>query len=430
VAAASLLAATGASAQTLTYGPIIARGNTPDQSIIHWGTSGTADATTVAYRKQGEMSWQMAQGDAARDHEVILQGLTAGTTYEYQVSSLTGTPEGATFTTCPLPGRAMDFVFYGDSRSGMAEHVKIVGQVATKAPEMVFESGDIVPDGAYAHYLSEFFPAVKDLARSTPFMAAPGNHDASSDLATNYGLVFPAPRPSGAPWQAYYSFPCGNALFIGLDSNSVTDAAQLSFLTSRLQAAQNDATIDHVFVWLHHAPYSVGLHGDNTTVQSQWVPIFNQPANKVTAVFSGHDHLYARMDDGSGVRYIVSGGAGAGLYPDVSTSKAKKVAAKSSFNFVAVHLAGPSMSAVVYDDTGTELDRFSFTKGAPPPDGGELPDLGTSGGSGSDLAMAPSPGGGCAVAATRGNNGSGALAVGAVFLFGIALSRRRWRRAV
>ena len=452
VLAASLFTGQTASAQALTYGPILGRGYTPDQTIVRWGTGGAADATTVAYRVKGAMTWQLQTGAAARDHEVILTGLTAGQTYEYEVRSL-ATPDGSSFTTCPLPGRPMDFVFYGDSRTGFGsvagEHAKVLIQVARKTPEMIFESGDIVPSGQYAQYLSEFFPVAKDLVKSTPFMAAPGNHDFISALPMNYGLVFPSPRPSGAAWQSYYSFTCGNALFISLDSNNTGDAAQLSFLNNRLQAGRDDAMIDHVFVWLHHAPYSVGTHGDSTLVQGKWVPILNRPEYKVTAVFAGHDHNYARMDDSSGVTYVVSGGAGANLYTDTGTSKAKKIVSKSAFNFVTIHLAGKMMSAVAYDDTGTEIDRFAVTKTGMTPDGGGGPTDGgppvdvpedmarsadaasgaDASGHAPDLATPPPPSGGCSVAAVGGGVPSGSLGLGTLLLLGCAfLSHRRSAR--
>lgn len=448
VLAVALLGGTTASAQTLTYGPILGRGYTPDQTIVRWGTGAAADATTVAYRKKGAAMWEMKTGTAARDHEVVLTSLSPGETYEYEVRSLTGSPQGAAFTTCPMPGRPMDFVFYGDSRTGFGtmagEHAKVVAQLTLKNPEMVFESGDIVPSGTYAQYLSEFFPVANTMVRSTPFMAAPGNHDAISDLTNNYGQVFPSPRPTGAAWQSYYAFRCGNARFLSLDSNKVTDADQLKFITDQLQAARDDAMTEHVFIWLHHAPYSPGSHGDNSTVQSKWVPIFNRPEYKVTAVFAGHDHLYARMDDSSTVAYIVSGGAGANLYSDSGSSKAKKVVSKMVYNFVSIHLAGRTMSAVAYDDTGTEIDRFAVTKTDTTPDGGvtdggvtdgSVPDAaspadssvpGPDGGTSSDLAAPPPPpAGGCTQA--RSSSGPGPLGLGALLCLSGLLSLRRRR---
>lgn len=443
--AAALLVAQSASAQSLTYGPILGRGYTPDQSIVRWGTGAATDATSVAYRKKGAAMWQLQGGGAARDHEVVLTGLTPGETYEYEVRSLTGMPEGGAFTTCPPAGRPMDFVFYGDSRTGFGtmagEHAKVLMQVARKTPEMVFESGDIVPNGTYAQYLSEFFPVAKDLVRSTSFMAAPGNHDAISDLTTNYGAMFPSPRASGAAWQTYYAFTCGNALFLSLDSNKISDTDQLKFLTTQLDTGRDDRNIDHVFVWFHHAPYSPGSHGDNATVQTKWVPLLNRPEYKVTAVFSGHDHLYARMDDSSQVAYIVSGGAGANLYSDSGKSKAKKVVSKMVYNFVSIHLAGLTMSAVAYDDTGTEIDRFAVTKTGTPPDGGTTdggvidastgPDLASGGVDGGvtspDLAMPPPSSGGCAIAGVPGPRSTSGW--GTLLLLGLALGAAAARRA-
>jgi 3',5'-cyclic AMP phosphodiesterase CpdA len=336
------------------------------------------------------------------------------------------------FTTCPMPGRPMDVVFYGDSRSGPSAHARVVAQVRKHNPEMIFESGDIAPNGTYAQYRDEFFPVVKELVATTPFMAAPGNHDASSSYSGNYGSIFPSPRAPGQPWQPYYAFLCGNAMFIALDSNDVMDDAQQKFLTGKLQAAYLDPTVQHVFVWFHHAAYSPGSHGDNLGVQGQWVPLFNDPRYKVTAVFAGHDHIYARMKDSSDVLYLVSGGAGAGLYSDTRTSRATKVVSKSAYNFVSLHIAGDAVSGVAYDDTGTELDRFSVSKPhVDPPDLGGSPPPDMAVGENNDPPPVD-PGEGCALAgfsdAGHGRAGSAGLGLLTVAL-GVVLFRRRSRAA-
>lgn len=425
-----------AAAQTLTYGPILGRGQTGDQMIVRWGTSATSDATSVVVRKQGDSAWLTVAGAAARDHEVILTGLELGKVYEYEVRSLTGMPQRATFATCPRPGLPMDIAFYGDSRSGPTQHAKVLQQVAAKKPEMIFESGDIVPYGGYSEYLNEFFPKVKDVVSSTPFMAAPGNHDAILGLQNAYALVFPTPR-TGA-WQPYYSFQCGSAQFISLNSNAVTDAAQITFLKNSLEAARGNTDIKQVLVWFHHSAYSPGQHGDSSTVQASWVPLFNDPRYKVTAVFSGHDHIYARMKDSSDVFYVVSGGAGAPLYSDSKASKATKVTSKSAFNFVALRIAGLTLSGVAYDDSGVELDRFSFTRSEPPVDppmdvdmaGGPPADMSTTPSPDLAMEMPPPPAGGCAVVAVGQKSPLGVLGMTMVGLVGaLALLRRKRQRS-
>jgi hypothetical protein len=362
---------------------MVVRGATPDTMIIRWGTQAATDPGQVSYRKMGDANFATVTGAPAQDHEVALTGLLSGTEYQYSIQSGPAVSQSFSFQTCPAAGLPMDVVFYGDSRSYPMEHAKVVAQVQAKNPEMVFESGDIVPAGLYSQYLSEFFPVVANLVATTPFMAVPGNHDATSPYAGNYGAIFPSLRPAGQTWQAYYSFICGNVMFIGLDSNNVLDTDQQSYLTGQLRAAYENPTLDHVFVWFHHSAYSPGMHGDNGSVQANWVPLFSDPHNKVTAVFSGHDHLYARMKNSTDVFYIVSGGAGAELYADTNPSAATDEFSKSSYNFVTVHIAGATVTGVAYDDTGTQLDQFNITKphidppppdmAVPPPDGGNPP---------------------------------------------------------
>lgn len=428
---------TVARAETITYGPMLTRGATPDRMIVTWGTQGKSDPGQVAFRKKGDTAFTMATGGSARDHQVVLTGLATGSEYEYSVKS--GSAASATFSfhTCPAAGLPMDFVFYGDSRSDPTSHARVVAQVTKHNPEMVFESGDLVPLGLYAQYLSEFFPVVKDLVAVTPFQAAPGNHDASL-LESDYGSIFPAvdATPLGTNWRPYYSLICGNAMFIGLNSNDITDTDQQNYLAARLHDASYDATIQHVLVWFHHSAYSPGSHGDNGTVQSRWVPLFSNPLNKVTAVFSGHDHLYARMKDSkSDVLYVVSGGAGADLYSDTGKSAATKVISKKAYNFVTLHVAGDTLSAVAYDDTDTEIDRFSVTKPhIDPPDMAGVPqDLG--GANAPDMAMAtdlgsnpppPPDKGGCAIGSSAAQaNGFGPLAGLSLLALAFARSRRR-----
>lgn len=366
VAALSFVGLSTASAQTITYGPFLARGVTPDTMIVRWGTKGPADPTRVKLRQKGQTMFAMTSGAAARDHEVSVTGLRPSTIYEYSVESGSASSPTFTFATCPAVGDKLplDLVFYGDSRDGATAHARLLEEVKKHSPDMVFESGDIAPSGGYTQYLAEFFPATRDLFASVPFMAAPGNHDATSQYDGNYGAIFPSPRaqPATQPWTPYYSFTCGNSQFIALDSNDVQDSDQNDFLEKSLSQAQASRDIQHVFVWFHHAPYSLGNHGDDNRVIAKWVPLFRDPKYKVTAVFSGHDHIYGRLNDGSPVLYIVSGGAGAPLYSLNKQSRATKVVSKSAYNFVALRVTDLTVSGVAYNDTGIEIDRFSVTK--------------------------------------------------------------------
>ena len=423
--------------QTIQYGPIIGRGITPDKMIVKWGTDAAGDPGSVSYRPKGSAAaFTTVPASTDKDHEVVIAGLGVESQYEYYVQS--GSAKSATyaFGTCPAPGSPMDVVFYGDSRSGASEHAKIVQQVIAKAPEMVFESGDIVLLGNYGAasglfaggYLGEFFPTAKDLVATTPYMASPGNHDAISAMASNFGLLFPMPRNAGEAWRSYYAFPCGNSLFLSLDSNMPTDATQLQFLKDTLLAATANAAVVNVFVWFHHSPYSVGSgHGDDANVQAQWVPLFEAAGSKVKMVFTGHDHIYAHMQHGaSPVAYVVSGGAGADLYDVNKVSAGTTVKSAKAFNFVVVHIAGAALNISAYDDAGLPLDSFSLgANPSPPPADLGMPPSDDAGVPAVDAGSGPTPPGnsGCAVAATDAAP-TGLLVIGALAI--LFVRRRRF----
>jgi len=63
---------------------------------------------------------------------------------------------------------------------------------------------------------------------------------------------------------------------------------------------------------MHHPPFSVSAHGGKERIRDAWSPLFEK--YQVTAVFTGHDHVYSRFLH-KGVPYFVTGGAGAPLYP-------------------------------------------------------------------------------------------------------------------
>src|SRR5438874_3488391 len=100
--------------QTLTYGPILGRGITPDKMVVKWGTGAAGDSTAVSYRVKGTAgAFTTVTGTStAKDHEMVLGGLGLETQYEYYVQS--GATKSSTFgfATCPDASKPMDMVFY------------------------------------------------------------------------------------------------------------------------------------------------------------------------------------------------------------------------------------------------------------------------------------------------------------------------------
>ena len=441
IALLGLAAPSANAAPTMHYGPIISRGATPDKMIVHWGTAASGDSPTVSYRVKGTTTVLTAtavhgcQNSSSNcDYEATLPSLTEATEYEYAIAgnSIDGSLH---FGTCPAAGAPLDIVFYGDSRSGGSVHQMVAGNILTKGADIVFESGDIQLDGIYANYWSAtdtnnqpgFFVGAKNLVSVIPFMAAPGNHEHGSilpttDVTKNYELLFPNPShplASNANGSGidYYSFTCAGVMFIALDGNS-PGGTQNTWLTSQLAAAKGDANISHVFVWFHQSPYSIGAnHGDDASTQV-WTPGFEDPANKVRAVFTGHDHNYQRLQHG-GLTYIVSGGAGADLYDLNATDQAgATIAGKSkSYNFVKLHITKDFVSGQAFDgmsgnplmnDVTSTAETFTlYGTGSGGGGGGGGGGSGGSGGGGGTGGTGGSGGGGTGGSGGGGAGGSG-----------------------
>jgi hypothetical protein len=79
---------------------------------------------------------------------------------------------------------------------------------------------------------------------------------------------------------------------------------------------------------------------------------------KVDLVLAGHDHAYER-GEGRGLKYIVSGGAGAPLYPR-KTNGAEARRYESAYHFLEVAVDGESVSVIARRPSGTVLETCGF----------------------------------------------------------------------
>ena len=117
---------------------------------------------------------------------------------------------------------------------------------------------------------------------------------------------------------------------------------------------------------MHHPPFSVSLHGGNRDLRERWTPLFEQ--YHVSAVFSGHDHVYSRAEH-NGIRYFVSGGGGAPLYPrrprshPIDLEAVKKF--ERVFHYLRVTVTGNRVEVTAIRADGTTIETTSWTEGPP-----------------------------------------------------------------
>jgi hypothetical protein len=86
-------------------------------------------------------------------------------------------------------------------------------------------------------------------------------------------------------------------------------------------------------------------------------------------VFSGHDHVYSRAEH-NGLRYFVTGGGGAPLYPRRPRSNPIDVAAVKKFervlHYLRVTITGNRVEVTAVRADGTTIETTSWTDGPAP----------------------------------------------------------------
>jgi 3',5'-cyclic AMP phosphodiesterase CpdA len=293
-------------------------------------------------------------GPVLRSEKVTLAGLEAGKTYYYDV---TGTPEGTGhFKTAPLGPSSFHFVVYGDTRTRHEVHRRVVAAIAKVQPDFVLLVGDLVADGDDTALWPIFFSIEKDLLNKTAFFPMLGNHERNN---RRYYEFFDATTP-------YYSFNWGTAHFAVLNTDVGNMAAsraareafwaeQTGWLEADLARAQK---ADFRFVAMHHPPFTaVKSRQGHDTPATPLVPLFEK--YKVHAVFCGHDHNYQHHLK-NGIRYLVSGGGGAPLYPTDSPIPGITQKAESVENFLKVSVEGNTALIEAFRPDGSSIDKLSL----------------------------------------------------------------------
>lgn len=257
-----------------------------------------------------------------------------------------GPPEQLAVAEAKPEGPAFTFVVFGDNRPNGADLAqpqtfkKILAKMGALNPAFAVNTGDCIygswnPLRVREQY-EEYTETTKSLFKPKVHLAL-GNHEILGSPANQAFFA----KELGA---LYYSFDYEDSHFIILNSEVVGQTAritgkQLDWLKEDLKKAR---AARHKFVFLHRPLYPVDGHlgkcldkhpEDRNVLHSLFV------RNRITVVFAGHEHLFHEQVK-NGVRYIITGGGGAFLYPSIH--------GKGDFHhFVVVSAAGDKVEMKV-----------------------------------------------------------------------------------
>ncbi len=340
----------------------------PRSITVMWQLETPAPAVLTIDGPGGERSQEV---EASRITESTITGLQPATRYRYKVTSAGGTWTGE-FATAPEIGAdvPVTFVVIGDTRSGTDAHRRVIERMSQEVPDFVLGTGDMVDEGHRQDQWQQFFDVENPMLRDNVFFPALGNHDRQGRgrTADTYRSYFSVPE-NGDETERYYAFTHASSRFLVLDSNEYSFALtdQTSWIERELIASRQDPAIRHIFCVMHHPPFSISLHGGNRDLRERWTPLFEK--YNVTAVFSGHDHVYERAEH-NGIRYFVTGGGGAPLYarrprPDpVDAAATKKY--ERTYHYLRVSLTGNRVEITGVRPDGTTIETTTWTEGPEP----------------------------------------------------------------
>lgn len=317
------LQAQGSNTMSICWHDIAASGTIVQYGIdssLNLVTSGSNELISEPYR------W----------HTVKLTDLQPDTRYFYKVQS--GGDESAIYSFKTLPDSAftgkLRFLLLSDTHSS---DTTMAGKVLRAAKEKItelygsdienhlngiFHSGDIVMSGDIPwQYTKQFFKPLSALSTRVPSIVVAGNHEIESPYFYKYLKLddLSAFPQTHALHEKVWFLKTGNSVFIGLNTNIIDSygAAQANWLNSKLNQIENDSTVDFVFLFFHHPPFSeLWIHGGTEYVVNALFPVIKK-YTKVQQVHYGHTHGFERGtitsgDTGTDFR-IICGGGGGGL---------------------------------------------------------------------------------------------------------------------
>ena len=298
------------------------------QGISWLSGIGTAGKAVVQYRVKGADVWQTADGtctltgfstskSAAYTNAAQLTGLTAGTDYEFRVGDGATWSEPQSFRTRAAAQDTTSFVVMGDTqmtgnpdseedKASIAVLEKLGAIVKDKPVDFGLQTGDYVDNGSNYAMWAEMQNAFSAAFPGVSFFHTLGNHEYYGDASGHISADL-----LQLPGKDYYSVEYGD-VYVAVINNS----ADLTEACAWLKQDAAQSTCMWKILSIHQPPYYTNAKNGGSEKFHELIPAAAEAAG-IDAVFSGHDHSYARImaKDGAavtenGVTYFICGDLG------------------------------------------------------------------------------------------------------------------------
>jgi len=247
----------------------------------------------------------------------------------------------------PRQSGSVRFLVLGDAGTGDREQYEVANQMIRYGRVFPFTFAIMLGDNIYGSERPQDFdkkfirPYKVLLDADVEFHAALGNHD---DPNQRYY------KPFHLDGNRYRTFKKGNVRFFVIDSNYL-DPAQVKWLEKELSASGSDWKI----AYFHHPLYTTARRGPEVELRAVLEPLFVK--HGVDVVFTGHEHIYERLQPQKGIYHFTVGGAAKLRKGDTRPGSLIAARFDRDRSFLLAEIAGDSLYFQTISRKGATVDK-------------------------------------------------------------------------
>src|SRR5688572_28405922 len=247
----------------------------------------------------------------------------------------------------PLRDGSVRFLVLGDAGTGDREQYEVANQMLRFGRRYPFTfalrlGGNVYGSERPRDFEKKFTrPYAALLEADVEFHAALGNHD---DPNQRYF------KPFNLGGNRYRTFKKGNVRFFVIDSNYL-DPGQMKWLEKELAASGSDWKI----AYFHHPLYTTARRGPEVELRAVLEPLFVK--HGVDVVFTGHEHIYERLNPQKGIYHFTVGGAAKLRKGDTRPGTLIAARYDRDRSFLLAEIAGDSLFFQTVTRKGAVVDK-------------------------------------------------------------------------
>lgn len=320
-------------------------------------------------------------------YRALLQGLQAGSTYEYRIKSDDRIGQWHKLQTA-ADNKVTALIFPDSQSSDYAGWGRLANNAYKQNPQadLYVNMGDLVDNGQDSRQWESWLSQVSTFSSELPLAPVIGNHETYTldwklRYPESYIKLFEVPAAGSEKYPGqFYSFDYGNVHFTVLDTNfQEMQALQPQLLADELKWLEQDlagskalwkVVLMHKDIMLYGFTNRPGTTEHFTDAGTALMPVFEK--YRVDLVLSAHLHTYRRrvplknfQPDSDGLVYILTGVAGSVRYADLwknSALDAAKAPQPETDNYLTLEANDRELICRAFLSDGSKFDEVHITK--------------------------------------------------------------------